>query len=126
MAAILVEILKHPRGVMKIRSAVAVVVAVAGLSLSATVYAAPTVSSHVYAMFAKSQTVKVSLRNDSGSPLELKVGDQVVSLDAGKTVALKLAIGTRIVVNAATSKHKAGEVLAEASSALDNATLAIT
>jgi hypothetical protein len=71
-------------------------------------------------MFAKTKTVKVALRNDSGSPLQLKVGDEIVSLDAGKSVALKLAVGTRIVVNAATDKHQAGELIAEASTALDN------
>ncbi len=76
-------------------------------------------------MFAKSKTVKVALRNDSGSPLQLKVGDEIVSLDAGKSVALKLAVGTRIVVNAATDKHTAGELLAEVSAALDNTTLTI-
>jgi hypothetical protein len=77
-------------------------------------------------MFAKTtKTVKVALRNDSGSPLQLKVGDDIVSLDAGKSVALKLAVGTRIVVNAATDKHPAGELLAEASASLDNTTLTI-
>jgi hypothetical protein len=76
-------------------------------------------------MSAKTKTVKVALRNDSGSPLQLKVGDQVVSLDAGKSVSLKLAVGTRIVVNAGTDKHPSGELLAEVSTSLDNTTLAI-
>jgi len=53
------------------------------------------------------------------------VGDEIVSLDAGKSVSLKLAVGTRIMVNAATDKHQAGELLAEASTALDNTTLTI-
>ena len=66
-------------------------------------------------MFAKNKTVKFSLRNDSGASLQLKVGDQIVSLDAGKTVALKLPVGTRILVNAATAKHQAGDLVAEAS-----------
>jgi hypothetical protein len=76
-------------------------------------------------MFAKGKTVKFAVRNDSGSPLELKAGDQVVSIEAGKTVALTLAIGTRIVVNAPTAKYQAGELLAEASTALDHTTLTI-
>ena len=76
-------------------------------------------------MFAKTQTVKVSLRNDSNSQMQLKVGDQVMSIDAGKTVAVKVPVGTRIVMNAATSTHQAGELIAEATTALDNATLAI-
>ena len=111
---------------MRIRSAVFVAVIVAGLSTPAAVYAAPASSdAPVHAMFAKSKTVKVAVRNDSGSPVELKVGDQVISLDAGKTLALKLPIGTRILMNAATPKHQAGELLAEASTGLNNATLAI-
>ena len=73
----------------------------------------------------KTQTVKVSLRNDSRSPMQLKVGEQVMSIDAGKTVAVKVPVGTRIVVNAATSTHQAGELIAEATPALDNSTVAI-
>jgi len=111
---------------MKVWSAITIAVAIVGLGAAPAVCA---VSSNVpspgHAMFAKSKTVKVALRNDSGSPLQLKVGDEIVSLDTGKSVSLKLAVGTRIVVNAATGKHAAGELLAEASTALDNTTLAI-
>jgi hypothetical protein len=112
---------------MRIRSAAfPIAVVVAGFIASATVYAAPTdVPSHARVLLAKSQTVKVALRNDSGSQMELKVGEQVMSLDAGKTVAVKVPVGTRIVVNAATPKHPAGELIAEATSELNNATVAI-
>jgi hypothetical protein len=57
--------------------------------------------------------------------MELKVGDQVMAIEAGKTVSLNVAVGTRILVNAATPKHQAGELLAEASTALDHTTLTI-
>jgi hypothetical protein len=57
--------------------------------------------------------------------MQLKVGEQIVSLDPGKTVAVKIPVGTRIVVNAATPKHPAGELIAEVTTALDNATVAI-
>lgn len=76
-------------------------------------------------MFARTQNVKVALRNDSGSQMQLKVGEQVVSIDAGKTVSIKTEVGTRIVVNAATSTHQAGELLAEVTSQMDNATVSI-
>ena len=76
-------------------------------------------------MLAKSKTVKFAVRNDSGSLIELKVGDQVMSLDAGKTLSLKLPVGTRILVNTATAKRQAGDLIAEASSDLENATLTI-
>ena len=109
---------------MKVWSAVAVAITVAGLSASPAVYAA---SSNVptQVSYAKTKTVKFALRNASGSPLELKVGDQVMSLDPGKTIAVKLDVGTRIVVNAATPKHQAGELIAEASTDLADTTVAI-
>ena len=111
---------------MRIPLAVFVAVVVAGLSTPAAIYAAPARSDvPAHTMFAKTKTVKVSVRNDSGSPVELKVGDQVMSLNAGKTLALKLPIGTRILMNASTPSHQAGELLAEASNGLDNAILAI-
>jgi hypothetical protein len=126
MAVILVEILKLLRGVMRIRSVFPIAVVVAGFMASAAVYAAPTnVPSPVRIAYSKTQTVKVALRNDSGTQMQLKVGEQIVSLDPGKTVAVKIPVGTRIVVNAATPKHPAGELIAEVTTALDNATVAI-
>jgi hypothetical protein len=111
---------------MKVWSAVAIAVAIVGLGATPAVCAVSSdVPSPGHAMFAKSKTVKIALRNDSGSPLQLKVGDDIVSLDVGKSVALKLAVGTRIVMNAAAGKHPAGELVAEACSALDNTILAI-
>ena len=111
---------------MKVWTAVAITVAIVGLGAAPVVYAGTSnIPSPGHAMFAKTKTVKVALRNDSGSPLQLKVGDEIVSLDAGKSVALKLAVGTRIVVSAATDKHPAGELIAEASTSLDNTTLTI-
>jgi hypothetical protein len=93
---------------------------------SAAVYAAPTnIQSPVHAMYAKTQTVKLALRNDSGSQLQVKVGEQVMSIDAGKIVALKVPVGTRIVLNAATSTRQAGELIAEVNSSMDNATVSI-
>lgn len=126
MAAIPVEILIVLEVFMRIRSGIAVALVAAGVLLPAGVYAAPiNVTPALHAMFAKSQNVKVSLRNDSGSKLELKVGEQLVSLEAGKAVSLKLPVGTKIVVNATSGKHQAGEVLTEATSAVDNSTVVI-
>jgi hypothetical protein len=111
---------------MRIRSVFPIAIVVAGFMASAAVYAAPTdVPSTMHVAYAKTHTVKVALRNDSGSQMQLKVGDEVMSIDAGKTVALKVPVGTRIVMNAATSTHPAGELIAEATTALDNTTLAI-
>jgi hypothetical protein len=109
---------------LKIRSAVAVSVALVGLSISTNVYAAPAgIHVPVHAMFDKTKLVKFNLRNDSNAAMELKVGDNVMTLEAGKTVAVKLPIGARIVMNATTPTHDAGTVLAQVSSQLDNATI---
>jgi len=109
---------------MRIRLAIAVLVA--GLSVSAAVYAAPADNPMpTHAMFSKSKIVKMALQNESGSPVELKVGDQVVSLGAGKTVSMKLAVGTRIVASTATPKHQPGDLLVEVSDTLQDATLII-
>ena len=111
---------------MRIRFVVPVALVVAGFMASAAVYAAPTnVPSPAHIVYVKSQTVKIALRNDTRSQMELKVGDQVVSLDAGKTVSIKAQVGARIVVNAATPTHEAGELIAQVSTAMDNATVAI-
>jgi hypothetical protein len=111
---------------MRIRFVVPAAILVAGFMASPAVYAAASdVPTPVRVSFSKGQNVKVALRNDSGSPMQLKVGEQVVSLDPGKTVAMKVPVGTRIVMNSATSTHPAGELIAEVNSSLDNTTLAI-
>jgi hypothetical protein len=48
-----------------------------------------------------------------------------MSIDAGRIVALKVPVGTRIVLNAATSTRQAGELIAEVNSSMDNATVSI-
>jgi hypothetical protein len=106
------------------------IVAVAATSLLAApaVYAAPaSISSPVHAMFSKtkSTTVKLNLRNDSGSAMEVKVGEQVMTLDPGKPVALKLEVGTRIVANTATPSHPAGSLIEEVIKDHDGATIVI-
>src|SRR5260370_37147278 len=85
-------------------------IAVAATSLLAVpaVYAVPaSISSPVHAMFAKakSATVKLSLRNDSGTAMEVKVGEKVLTLDPGKPVTLNLEVGTRIVATSTTPNH---------------------
>jgi hypothetical protein len=104
--------------------------AVVAISLVAApaVYAAPTsISSPVHAMFSKTKTdtVKLSLRNDSGSVMEVKVGDKVMTLDPGKPVSLKLEVGTRIVANTTTPNHQAGSLIEEVIKDHDGATIVI-
>ena len=105
-------------------------IAVAATSLLAVpaVYAAPaSISSPVHAMFGKtkSTTVKLSLRNDSGSAMEVKVGDKVMTLDPGKPVILNLEVGTRIVSNSTTPNHEAGSLIEQVISNHNGATIII-
>jgi hypothetical protein len=105
-------------------------IAVVATSLLAVpaVYAAPaSISSPVHAMFtkAKSTTIKLSLRNDSGSPMEVKVGDKVMTLDPGKPVSLNVEVGTRIVANSATPNHAVGSLIEEVVSDHNGATIII-
>jgi len=105
-------------------------IAVAAISLFAVpaVYAAPaSISSPVHSMFAKtkSTTVKLSLRNDSGSAMEVKVGDKIVTLDPGKPVTLNLEVGTKIVANSTTPNHPAGSLIEEVISDHNGATIVI-
>jgi hypothetical protein len=118
--------LEVPGAVMKIRNVLAVSVAVVSLAASSNVYAAPaSFGVPVHAMFAKTKMVKLSVRNDSSASLELKVGEQVMTLDAGKTLALNLPVGTRILANTASGKYQAGAVLAEVSTSLSDATISL-
>ncbi len=105
-------------------------ITVVGTSLLAApaVYAAPaSISSPVHAMFSKtkSTTVKLSLRNDTGSAMEVKVGDKVMTLDPGKPVTLNLEVGTRIVANSATPNHAVGSIIEDVTSDHNGATIVI-
>jgi hypothetical protein len=111
---------------MRVLSTVAVAVLIAGLSAPADVYALSSAADvPVSSMTAKPKVVKMGLRNDYNQPVEVKVGDQTMSLAAGKTVQLKLPVGTPIVLNTATEKHQIGEVLAQASNSMQDMTLII-
>lgn len=69
--------------------------------------------------------VKVNFRNDSGSQLELKVGEEIMKVESGATVALKLPEGTKVLANTATPKLTAGSLITEVATYLDGATLSI-
>jgi len=103
----------------------ATVVAASSLLASPAVYAATSVHSPVLAMFNKSKTIKLTLMNDSGAPMEVRAGDQVIQLEAGKPTTVSLPPGTRIVSAADTATQKAGTLIAEASSSLNGATIHI-
>lgn len=110
---------------MKIRALLATTIVVSTLFASPAVYAASvSIHSPLHAMFAKEKTVKLGLRNDSRTSLELKVGEKVMTLAAGNTLDLNLPVGTRIVANSSTPTRPAGTLIAQVSKELDGTVLA--
>lgn len=101
---------------MKRHNLVTIAVVVTSLLAGPAIYAAPaSIASPVHAMFSKTKisTVKFNLRNETGSPFEVLVGDKPMTLEPGKLVALDLPVGTRIVANSATPNHAVGSVIEE-------------
>jgi|ERR1700727_1965682 hypothetical protein len=113
---------------MKRVNRLTIAVVATALLAAPAVYAAPaSISSPVHAMFSKTKTttVKLNLRNDTGSPMEVKVGEKLMTLDPGKPVSLKLEVGTRILANSATPNHEAGSLIEEVIKDHDGATIVI-
>ncbi len=79
----------------------------------------------VHAAIAKAATVKLSLRNDSSADIQLRAGDDTMTLVAGKTLAVKLPVGTRITAASDTAAHKVGDLVVEVASSLNGTTIAI-
>lgn len=109
---------------MTLRNVFAAAIVASSLLASPAVYAAG-INSPVHAMFGKTKTVKLVLMNDSGSPMEIKAGEEVIKLDAGKPVTVSLPEGTRVVSNTTTEKSQAGTLIAQVSSSLNGATIHI-
>jgi len=74
---------------------------------------------------SKSSTVKFTIRNDSGTPMEVKIDDKVVTLAPGKPVDLSLPAGTRILANTATPNHATGSLIEEVSKEHAGATIVV-
>lgn len=104
---------------MKIRLASAAVFAAAAIfaALPAANAAAVNVHSPIHAFFHSNsqKKIKFSLRNDTGAPLELKIGDKVETLKADQVLPLKLPVGTRVTANADTGRYHTGDVIVEVS-----------
>ncbi len=102
------------------------VLVVSSLFTAEAVYAAPVaLPLTLHAMFGKTKMVNFNLRNDSAAPLKVKAGDSVMTIDAGKTLNLKLPAGTSITAEEATSHYAAGAVIAQVSGDLSGVTLAV-
>jgi hypothetical protein len=112
---------------MNSKNLLAIVVIGTSLLAAPAIFAAPAgVISPVHAMFRnQTKPVKLSVRNDSSAAIELKVNDQVMTLEAGKSLDLKLPVGTRILTNNDTPGHPAGSLITEVIKAQDGATISI-
>ena len=107
---------------MKIRIALASSAAILFLAALPAAYASVSIHAPVHALLGShgQKNVKISLRNDTGAPLELKIGDKVVTLQAGQLVSEKLPVGTRITTDTATANHKTGDLIVEISEGMYN------
>jgi hypothetical protein len=93
---------------------------------SEAVYAAPVAfHSPVHAMFSHSKMVSFSVRNDTKAPFKVKAGASDMTLEPGKTVAVKLAVGDKVVATETTANYTAGTVIVTASSDLSDTTIAV-
>ena len=94
-------------------------------AIHAAVIHVPTTTHAMYGS-SNSKPVQFSLRNDCSSTVELKAGDQTITVEAGKTVKVKVPAGTKIITTNATGHSEAGSLVVEVSSALSGATVAIS
>ena len=107
---------------MKRLNSLAVTVAAISLLAPSAVFAAPSsISVPVNAMFAKTKTIHFKVLNDSTSAMDLQVGDNIVKLDAGKSVDVNLPVGARVLCSSATPLHQQGSVIAEVTNSLNGA-----
>ena len=79
----------------------------------------------VQAMFGHEKIVHFGVTNGTDAPLKLQCGEEVVSVDPGKTAKVKLPVGSKVTFIEASGKHVAGELLAQADSHLNGTTIAV-
>jgi hypothetical protein len=78
-----------------------------------------------HSMSAKTKTVTILLRNDTGTAIEIRADETIMQLAAGKTISVKCPLGTTIITDTATPHHKVGDVLVAVSKTLSGTTVAI-
>jgi len=68
----------------------------------------------VHAFFVNgSKKVKFRVINETGQPLEVKIEDQITTLNVDQPFQVNLPVGSRIIVNKATGQFKIGDVLVQ-------------
>jgi len=102
-----------------------VMVLAATLASTPAVFAAPYGGANTVNTAATGKAVKFALRNDSASPMKLKVGDQVLTLAAGATINVKASIGQTVTAEEASATNPAGAILATVIDGLSGATVVV-
>ena len=69
--------------------------------------------------------VNLNLANSTSASIDVKVGDTPMTIEAGKTVKISAAPGTKITLATASGTREAGAVLAQVSGELSGATIRI-
>ena len=90
------------------------------------VFASSTPERTTVAYTGNQKGIKFSVRNNSSTPLDLKLGDQTVTIAPGKTMDLKLPAGTRITTASDTAKTPSGTFILEVSSSIQNSVVSIS
>lgn len=90
------------------------------------VFASSTPERTTVAYTGNQKMIKLSVRNTSSTPLDLKLGDQTVTIAPGKTMDLKLPVGTRITTASETPHTPAGTFILEVTPANSNSTVSIS
>lgn len=102
---------------------------VLSLSLASTpfLHAAPAPRAHdATGTPAKLKLIKFNIRNDSSVPLQLKAGDQQMTIAPGQTASVKLQLGLQVTTVSDTAKLPSGSVLTTVSDSLQGNTLAVS
>jgi hypothetical protein len=101
-------------------------VATSLLSVPAT-YAAPrSTPTGLNASTDKAKTISFSLHNKSDVAIKLMVGETPLTVEAGKTISVKLPVGTLITAAEPSKNFKAGDVIVQVATSLNGATIAIS
>lgn len=109
---------------MKRLSVVTAMVLGVSILSSEAMYAAPVaIYSPMHAMYSTGKLVKFNVHNATTAPIKVKAGDADVTLPPGKDVPLKLPVGSKVVVQEASTHYSEGSVLTVVSDDLSEATL---
>lgn len=100
---------------MKIRIVVATLLAIGFVAATPATYAAVAdVHPSVHAFFFNGEKkIKFNISNETGVPLDLKIGDKITTIKPGEVMNFKLPVGTRVTSNTATEHLHVGDVVVE-------------